>query len=454
MLRACYRLRHFLRLKCRTCHIILLFVLLSGSQIWIWLRRQQQHQPVTVMDQDFGLEEPRHGRERMAVHIAGADAFNYQTRPINCNQIYRSDKAEIIRTSKIGTNSKFYRKVFLQEFKNCKSLLEKSKYILNVSQEEKTFPIAFSILLYKDFFQVERLLRAIYRPHNIYCLHTDAKSSRSLQDNIRRLTTCFDNVFVASKLEDVVYASYSRLQADFNCMVELLRSNVSWKYFINLPSQAYPLKTNAEIVKILKIYNGSNDIEGITGTRMLPERYQYSYHVVTSNNKRVIENTYRKKTPPPHNIQIVKGSAYGVFSRAFVQFVMTDGRVQDFKKWLEDTNSPDEYIWATLNHLKYNGHLNAPGGYRGDPEDKPWLATYATWKGDAPCHGKWVRSICVFGVGDVPNLLNKRQLFANKFYLDYQPAAIHCMEEYYFRKVRSKMSLDTEYYKNLPFVNS
>ncbi|CAI9735261.1 beta-1,3-galactosyl-O-glycosyl-glycoprotein beta-1,6-N-acetylglucosaminyltransferase-like [Octopus vulgaris] len=453
MFRACCRLRYYLRLRCTTCNIIILLVLLSGSQVWIWCRRQQVNPETTDID-EFPMDHVKHGRERMAEHIAGLSAYSYQMRPVNCGQVFKGDKEEIKRSSKIGTNSKYYRKYFLQEFKSCKVIRESSKYIFNVSEEEKQFPIAFSILLYKDFFQVERLLRAIYRPSNIYCLHIDAKSSKSLHDNIRRLAACFDNVFIASKLEDVIYSGFSRLQADLNCMSDLLKTNISWKYFINLPGQTYPLRTNLELVKILKIYNGSNDIEGITGARMLTGRFKYVYKIADVKGKKTLENTYKKKLPPPHNISIVKGSAYGVFSRNFVKFVISDQRVQDFVKWLEDINSPDEYIWATLHHTKLNQHLNTPGGYKGDPDKKPWLATYAIWKGLAPCSGIWVRSICVFGVGDIPHLIQKKQLFVNKFYFNLQPVALNCMEEWYFHRVRSPLKLDLEYYRKLPFVNS
>ena len=44
-------------------------------------------------------------------------------------------------------------------------------------------------------------------------------------------------------------------------MSDMLKINPNWKYNLNIPSQAFPLKTNAELVKILKTYNGSNDIE-------------------------------------------------------------------------------------------------------------------------------------------------------------------------------------------------
>ena len=68
------------------------------------------------------------------------------------------------------------------------------------------------IIKYYLFFKVEILLRAIYRPHNQYCIHVDSKMSSSLKQAIWDLVRCFDNVFVASKLENVVYAGFSRLQ--------------------------------------------------------------------------------------------------------------------------------------------------------------------------------------------------------------------------------------------------
>ena len=48
-------------------------------------------------------------------------------------------------------------------------------FVLEALREEMEFPIAFSLLVYKDTEQIYRLLRAIYRPSNYYCIHVDAK---------------------------------------------------------------------------------------------------------------------------------------------------------------------------------------------------------------------------------------------------------------------------------------
>ena len=56
-------------------------------------------------------------------------------------------------------------------------------------------------------------------------------------------------------------------------MKDLVRSDVKWKYLINLAGQAFPMKTNEELVQILKVFNGSNDAAGRTGEAVIRKRY-------------------------------------------------------------------------------------------------------------------------------------------------------------------------------------
>ena len=46
----------------------------------------------------------------------------------------------------------------------------------------------------------------------------------------------------------------------------MLNVGADWRYYINLAGSAFPLKTNAELVQILKLYNGTNDIEMLNQT--------------------------------------------------------------------------------------------------------------------------------------------------------------------------------------------
>ena len=249
---------------------------------------------------------------------------------------------------------------------SCPHFKKSRGFVLEpLSQESANFSIAFNILIHKSARQFEILLRSIYRPQNSFCIHVDGKASKNLTKAIENIISCFPNVFLASKMEKVIYAGYSRLQADITCMDDHLKRSSPFKYLINTAAQAFPIKTNEEMVKILKIYNGSNDIEGIYGKRLLKARYMLYW---TENlNKSRIDKIHKKVQPlPPHNIDIVRGSAYGIFSRGFVEFIVNDQRAIDLLKWSRHTYSPDEFYWATLHHTYSNPHLHTPGGFPGE----------------------------------------------------------------------------------------
>ncbi|KAH9492361.1 N-acetyllactosaminide beta-1,6-N-acetylglucosaminyl-transferase [Bulinus truncatus] len=337
---------------------------------------------------------------------------------------------------------------------DCWSFIARSGFLRypTVSEEEKDFPLAFTILFYKDIDQIVFLLRAIYRPHNVYCLNVDTKSSVEFLEAVHSVARCFPNVFVASKLESIVYAGFSRLMADINCIKDLLTHPVKWKYVINLPGQQFPLKSNLELVKILKLFNGTNDVEGMTGVRVIPRRHKWRHDYVTNQTSGVIQLVRSKSLnmPPPHGLHIVKGSAYGTFSRGFVNFTIHDPIAKDFLKWCKTVSSPDEYYWATLHHSNVT---TVPGGYTGNPDNKTWLSAYASWGGRDPCATTRTRSVCIFSPEDLPHLLQgRKELFANKFYITHHPAGLHCLDQFIFNLTFTGATRDLEYYRSLPFV--
>ncbi|XP_076075970.1 beta-1,3-galactosyl-O-glycosyl-glycoprotein beta-1,6-N-acetylglucosaminyltransferase-like [Mytilus galloprovincialis] len=369
---------------------------------------------------------------------------------VNCRNIIHGDKDEILKAlqyMKYNSPIRLLDKDFVNIATNCSNFLEIFGYnIYPITDEERHFPIAFSILTFKDADQTQRLLHSIYRPQNFYCIHVDTSSSSYLHEAFLVIAKCFKNVFIVTKTENIIYKHISRLKADINCMSDLLMKSQKWKYFINLPHQQFPLKTNLELVKILKIYNGANDIEGITSpNRMVSERYMYSYKNVNNSLVRI----GLKNDTMPFNASIFKGSAYGIFSRKFVQYVLFDQRAKAVLEYMEDIMSPDEYYWATLNH---NEILQAPGRFTGNPEKKSWLAVYAAWDGTDQCNGKFVRDICIFGVGDLKELVTRKELFANKFYPDFQYLGLECLEEYINNKTLNPMRFDSFYYKQLSFI--
>ncbi|XP_075903240.1 beta-1,3-galactosyl-O-glycosyl-glycoprotein beta-1,6-N-acetylglucosaminyltransferase-like [Nelusetta ayraudi] len=361
----------------------------------------------------------------------------------NCLEVLRGDEEEIEKAKLLSIRRDFRRKVrvpddlYINATHDCNEFKADRKYFeFPLSQEEEEFPLAYSLVVHYKVQNFERLLRAIYAPQNVYCVHVDTKSAASVRAAIEGIVSCFPNVFLVSQPVSVVYASWSRVQADLNCMADLYNSTTTWKYFINLCGQDFPLKTNLEIVRMLKSLRGDNSMESekMPGGKIW--RVTNVFQVVDGE----IKETGKKKDPPPFNLPILSGNAYIVASRGYVHSVLKDLRIQKLLEWAKDTYSPDEFLWATIQRIP-----GVPGSkwpsQKYDMTDINAIARLVKWQGhegqqgslDAvypECQGNHVRSICVYGVGDLHWLLQQHHLFANKFDMDSHPVAVFCLEKY------------------------
>uniref|UniRef100_UPI00398F4C34 beta-1,3-galactosyl-O-glycosyl-glycoprotein beta-1,6-N-acetylglucosaminyltransferase 7-like n=1 Tax=Pristiophorus japonicus TaxID=55135 RepID=UPI00398F4C34 len=328
----------------------------------------------------------------------------------------------------------------IQDPVNCSRIVLEHHFITShLSQEEASYPLAYIITIHKELEMFVKLLRAIYSPQNVYCIHVDQKSSDDYKRKVKSLADCFDNIFIASKMEHVVYGGFSRLQADINCMKDLVNSAVNWKHVINLCGQDFPIKTNREIIWYIKSkWKGKNITPGIRQPPHMKYRTDYIYKEQIFNGYAFIYRLNKKKTTPPMELTIYFGSAYYALTREFVQFVLEDARAKALLEWSRDTYSPDEHYWVTLNRLK----------------DAPGTTPNITWEGDiravkwAPhvgpsfdgCKGHYIRDICVYGLGDLKWIIQQPAMFANKFELTATFPAVTCMEQWYRDRILNQTS--------------
>ena len=136
----------------------------------------------------------------------------------------------------------------------------------------------------------EHLLRAIYAPQNIYCVHVDKKAETAFLEAVMSIAFCFPNVFMVSRPMDVVYAAWPRVQADINCMADLFNVSTTWKYFINLCGQDFPLKTNLEMVRSMKTLKGANSMETEQMRGGKRSRIEASHHIVDGQLKVIVNS--------------------------------------------------------------------------------------------------------------------------------------------------------------------
>ena len=191
----------------------------------------------------------------------------------DCNKL-RLNPAQEVNCSNLGLQLRAWRKntpwlPFAQNYEkmSCDEIRKDFHSNFYVSEVEKDFPIAYILVVYQAAGQILRLLKAIYRPHNLYCIHPDARQGKDFKVFFDNIANCLDNVFVVSKPIEVYYGHISITDAQLNCMQDLEKYPQSrWKYAINLCGREIPLKTNREIVKSLQ----PTETEGVLSYRYVP----------------------------------------------------------------------------------------------------------------------------------------------------------------------------------------
>ena len=186
---------------------------------------------------------------------------------LDCRAIIRGDTPEHQRAQNF---MKQHTKVPLAEWhyshmlQDCEQFKSNRGYVqVPLTKEEEEYPLAFSISVNKHIEHVERLLRALYQPQNVYCLHVNPAAPLRLHLALNSLVSCFPNVFISSRLNEPVFFDASELLPTLNCMKDLVNNHRGrWKYLINFEESEFPLRSNWEMVQISKIFNGSNDIGG------------------------------------------------------------------------------------------------------------------------------------------------------------------------------------------------
>ncbi|CAH1779236.1 unnamed protein product [Owenia fusiformis] len=367
----------------------------------------------------------------------------------NCSAIFMN-KSEVIENAQnymdIARKISHIPSDYIKLCEDCEKFHETRKYILNpVNSAEYDFPLAFDVLLYKDVEQFERLLHAIYRPWNYYCIHVDAKTDPEIFEAVKSIVDCLVNVFISSRRVDVQWGDFSVLEPNLICMQDLWKYK-KWKYYINLTGQELPLRSNLELVGILRGFNGANNVRGSSiWSKGDHERWKW------------------KAAPIPYNLTLYKGEIHIAASRAFVDYVLHNEVSHALIEWLKDTGHPDETFFPTLNH---NPQVGVPGSVIGVPETnretyllryKHWITS--EWYPGMKCHGKYARNICIPGLRNLHDIVNAHQFFLNKLELNFQPFVMDCLEEWYFEKVHTEYQtgyaqIDLTYYAQFPFVKN
>ncbi|ELW71203.1 Beta-1,3-galactosyl-O-glycosyl-glycoprotein beta-1,6-N-acetylglucosaminyltransferase 7 [Tupaia chinensis] len=256
-----------------------------------------------------------------------------------------------------------------------------------------------------------QLLRAIYAPQNVYCVHVDEKAPKKFKTAVHTLVNCFENVFISSENEKAASAGFPRLQAEINCMKDLVHAKLQWSYVINLRGQDFPIKTNKEIIRHIRSkWTDKNIAPGVIQTPNAKAQTSQSHPELSPEGHIRVSPHRRFKDEPLHNVTIYSGSAHYILTRKFVEFLLTDVRAKAMLQWAKGMRSPEQHYWVTLSRLR----------------------------------GHYVQDACVFGPGDLPWIIQSPSLFASKFEPSAEPLVVLCLERWHRLRVLGQAEVPTE----------
>ena len=270
----------------------------------------------------------------------------------NCSLLFQGDPDEVQRVMR--ENERWKSTQHDREFfdwtlsGNCTRIRDEFFHHFYVSREEINFPLAFSMSIHDSPQQVVRLLKVIYRPHNLYCIHYDLKSPSKFRQVFDNIAKCLTNVFIPYKLVRVNWGDYTILDAQLSCITDLYdaRLRVEWKYLITLCGKELPLRTNSEIVKLLKPLNGTSALIHLDMPEEERWRIERRNYV---NSKGKLIQTRRKLGPVPYNLKIYKSLAYFGLTPEFVNFVLHDSKAKALLHFMrQGVSSAEEHFFSTL----------------------------------------------------------------------------------------------------------
>ena len=376
---------------------------------------------------------------------------------------------------------------------SCSQIKEAFLNNFYTSEDEKSFPIAFTLVVHKNAQQTVRFLKAIYRPHNLYCIHPDPNSGEDFREVFKLLSQCLSNVFLPAHINNVTYDTQSTIfEAQLSCLRELEKRPSKWYYVINLCSRELPLKTNRFIVESLRALNGtsivsSQPVDKHTLLERFPKMNITSFEQTSSrlaekcprsNNTTANRSTKCTKMTnitakmsynqtaerPPvtevlpeqySNLTFYKSMAYNALSRQYVHFFLHNYTTQVLLQWMiENVHIPEEHFYATVFMMPA-----APGGFysvatpsnvRSLPQvyKSVWKHDHSSpyYKPGEQCASNYtVHHVCILTSADLPQIKRVMEWnvwFFNKYFMEDDHVVMDCVEEVLVRNNKQEFTRD------------
>ena len=171
-----------------------------------------------------------------------------------CGKLFHDDWTRRVSEKEIKERNAFLRTqlpiwenvsvdVSCEEFLRENSLTDRS-----MTDNERNHPMAFTLLIYKHFYQFQVLFRTLYVRTNYYCLHIDLKASTKIYDYAKKLSQCLENVYLTDRRINISWGTFSLLQAERLCQQMLIDKSSNWFYYMTI---AVRLRYTSSVISMI-----------------------------------------------------------------------------------------------------------------------------------------------------------------------------------------------------------
>ena len=127
--------------------------------------------------------------------------------------------------------------------------------------------------------------------------------------------------------------------------MEALLKYKKWKYFINLTGQEFPLRTNWELVQILKV------LGGVT--------------IIDANINLQPSDGLAGDLAPRIDVSFLKAPVHIAAKRHFIQFAVNDEKARQTSNWTEPVRLPSRFYFSPPNS-ESGRQVGGPGRQMGE----------------------------------------------------------------------------------------
>uniref|UniRef100_A0A0N4ZMZ9 ZP domain-containing protein n=1 Tax=Parastrongyloides trichosuri TaxID=131310 RepID=A0A0N4ZMZ9_PARTI len=332
-----------------------------------------------------------------------------------------------------------------------------------LSKEEADFPIAFVRTVYTDYLTLEMQYLISYAPQNHYCYIIDRKQNAEFHSRMFALSNCFQNIYIISDSYDMDSNGNNVNRANYECMKYL--NGKDYKYLIVLNNDDMPLKTNRELVEILKIYNGSVIIDYDSTFENIANRIDFNLNwtlghleIFNEDDPRNLDNEILKS-----ELVFQKGFVEIGYPKETIDYIVNKLNITKFLTQLNDMKmyASDEMSFQTL---MTNEYLNIPGRIDREcvMEDNvfhdSYIGRYTKWYKENNiyyCNNNEMRHwICLMTIKNINELKSLPHLYVNKFKAETDFGGLMCWVEYVYNRTyfEEYLTINQSFYEDLPPV--